>query len=364
MTKGKPSILLIDDVENLLEEMRENLAKLISEDEVEVKTWQPTDTNANPFNTFENLIDDDTVLVITDYDLTSKGVTGLFGPSIVGWCQARSLPVGDFSRGNATTLPKEPNLFELRVPTFAVEAAKFTASTFLGFKQLRDVIDTYESDMRSPAAVLASLLGRPHLESQFSLYMSRLGSANSSLLERIRSFSSLERAPEKNEMTRLLAYVLGHVLLNAILKYPGPILSESALCAYLATTFDEIDMIAPLFADSAYEGPFSVGSRYFWRESVDETLDKMGETIGDKEFETVGNFNRQAVENAIGRPLATHECPRCGGHNGGFLCPFTQRAVCHRPDCSVPASNWIPQGAQLSRVERDFYDEWSPLLGI
>lgn len=55
------------------------------------------------------------------------------------------------------------------------------------------------------------------------------------------------------------------------------------------------------------------------------------------------------------RPLANHVCPRdgCGGRRGGFLCPFTFRTVCTRIDCSIAASGWIPQGAQLSRVERE-----------
>jgi hypothetical protein len=285
----------------------------------------------------------------------------------VGWCQARSLPVGDFSRGNATVLPKEPNLFELRVPTSIGEAAQFTASTFRGFKRLRDVIagdETLMSANRSLAAVLASLLGRPHLENQFTLYMSRLGSANSSLVERLRSYALPEKVPTSADKAQLLAYVLGHVLLNAILKFPGPILSEKALCAYVATTTDEIETIVPLFGAALYSGPFSDGARYFWREDVDEALDAIGTTIADQQFEDFGDFNRKAIETVLSKKLAIHECKRCGGLKGGFLCPFTRRPVCQRADCSVSASSWIPQGAQLSRVEREFYNEWAPLLGL
>jgi hypothetical protein len=194
--------------------------------------------------------------------------------------------------------------------------------------------------------------------------MSRRGSANSSLVERLRSYALPEKVPTSADKAQLLAYVLGHVLLNAILKFPGPILSEKALCAYVATTTDEIETIVPLFGAALYSGPFSDGARYFWREDVDEALDAIGTTIADQQFEDFGDFNRKAIETVLSKKLAIHECKRCGGLKGGFLCPFTRRPVCQRADCSVSASSWIPQGAQLSRVEREFYNEWAPLLGL
>jgi hypothetical protein len=361
------SILLIDDSEEQLVDFRDKLRQKIASDEADIRTWIPNDPKQNSFDTFSGQVDVGTILVITDYDLTSKGVTGLFGHSIVGWCQNRSIPVGDFSRGNQKALPSEPNLFELRVPISMDAAVQFTASTFRGFKQLRDSIHpdhAFMSANRSLAAVLASLVERRHLENQFALYMSRLGSSNSSLVERLRSFASPEVSPTDADKAQLLAYVLGHVLVNAILKFPGPILSKKALCAYVATSVDEIESIGPLFATAAYIGPFSQGESYYWREDVDDIIEGMSKNLAIQEFEPYGDFNRKAVESALSRPLAVHECQRCQGRNGGFLCPFTLRPVCQRSDCSISASSWIPQGAQLSRVEREFYDEWAPLLGL
>jgi hypothetical protein len=162
----------------------------------------------------------------------------------------------------------------------------------------------------------------------------------------------------------LLAYVIGHILLNAILKYPGPILSEEALCAYLAVAQDQIDVVAKIFGPARYSGPFSEMRRYYWHESVNQILDDLTTALDDQEFETFGELNREAVERNLGRKLNRHGCSRCIGQNGGFYCPFTRRPVCTRSDCSVGASSWIPQGAQLCRIEREFYDEWAPLLGL
>ena len=365
MAGETPNLLLIDDNAENLESLRQRLAVLMPAEEVEIRTWVPTEDDGPPAEAFEARVDDRTALVITDYDLTTS-VKGLFGLSIVGWCQKKSIPVGDFSRGNVANLPKEPNLFELRVPTDDEHGAAFVATTFRGFRSLRSGIEAAPAlltERRSLAAVLSSLLGRSRLESQFAAYMSRLGASNSALLQQLRSFAG-EEQPDDEDKIRLLTYVLGHVLCNAILKYPGPILSRHSLCAYIATTLEESEAIEPLFADACYTGPFSAGHSYFWRGDVDRILDGLGGDVDQADLESFADLNRRLVEAALGRPLATHNCDRCGGMKGGFWCPFTVRPVCERADCSVPSSSWIPAGAQLCRVERDFYDEWAPLLGL
>jgi len=360
----KRSILLVDDKQANLDGLSGRIEAILADTDVEVRTWVPTG-DEDPEAAFRARVDKGTVLVVTDYDLTPI-IKGLFGLSIVGWCQTLSIPVGDFSRGNVAALPKEPNLFELRVPAAEEEGAAFIATTFRGFDSIRrGIVDNpgILTERRSLASVLGALLDRSRLESQFAAYMTRLGAANSSLLQQLREFAGPE-VPDMGDKVRLLTYVLGHVLQNAILKYPGPILSVKALCAYLATTEAEVGAVTPLFAAAEYKGPFGDGTKLFWRDDVDDVLDGLGGTIKDEQFESFADYNRRAVEVALGRSLANHDCDRCGGVKGGFWCPFTQRPVCERANCSVPASSWIPQGAQLTRVERGFYDEWAPLLGL
>lgn len=364
MTHSQSSILLIDDNEQNLLQLADRLRDALPD--AIINTWRPVDEDGPPADAFAQRVDEHTILVVTDYDLTTT-VKGLFGLSIVAWCQARSIPVGDFSRGNVAALPKEPNLFELRVPTDEVESAVFIQSVFQGFQTLKQHLETRPEllkERRSLASVLSDILGRPRAETQFSAYMSRLGTANSALLEQLRAFASEDVRPEQGDKVRLLTYVLGHVLVNAILKYPGPILSGPGLCAYLTTTSDELQAVAALFEAARYNGPFGADRFLFWRDQVDDILDKLGASLSGQDFEAFGDFNRAVIENALKRSLANHNCDRCGGTRGGFWCPFTLRPVCERSDCSVPASSWIPSGAQLSRVERGFYDEWAPVLGL
>jgi len=357
-------LLLIDDTEHYAFQLKNELEQLLEPSEVEIDVWVPKGSD-NPRDTFNGLINPSTILVITDYDLTSQGQTGLFGASIVDWCQSLAIPVGDFSRGQASNLPSEPNLFELRVPTSGGKSALFIASVFKGFLSLRKQLEGRPDllSKRRPAGVLSAVLGVPELESQFALYGSRLTSSNGALLDKILKFTPIEVEPSTEEKQTLVAYIIGHLLLNSILKFPGPILSIEGLGAYLATS--EHDEISILFDAARYSGPFNELGPFFWLSKVDTLLDLWGEGLqAEFEYESSGELNRSIIENQIKRPLSRNACSRCHGKNGGFLCPFTKRAICQLPTCSVSSSSWIPAGARICRIERDFYDELAPILGM
>ena len=361
----RPSVLLIDDNQGFLECLETEVERVLGGEDVDVRVWRPSADDEDPFEVLERLIDSQTVLVATDFDLSGGGMKGLFGPTVVGWCKSRFIPVGDFSRANVTTLPSRPDLFELRIPLDERRAATFIGSAFRGFKEIRRRLvegSTIVQSKTSPADVLAWLVGRPHLYSHMALYMARVGSDSGALMDRLLPSDGSDKQSE--DKIQILTYVLGHVLVNMILRFPGPILSDLALCAYVATSLDESDRMDEIFRDARFGGPFGDSRSYYWREEVDAILDSIGEELADVQFEAFGQFNRAVAEHATKGQLRTHDCVRCGGKEGGFLCPFTERAVCQRSDCSVPASSWIPQGADLCRIEKDFFDEWAPVLGF
>ena len=364
MDGSTPSVLLIDDDQESLDHLAHRLRAQLGTD-AELVIWRPSTADGPTREAFDERINQRTALVITDYDLTTS-INGLFGLSIVGWCQSKSIPVGDFSRANLDALPREPNLFELRVPTNIEQASQFINNMFRGFHHIRLWLEGHPDILTQPrslAAVLAILLEKPQSESMFAAYMTKLGAANSALLQTITRFADPDQLPTEEDKARLLTYVLGHVLANAVLKYPGPIVSLEALCAYFGTDLEEGVALSALFDGARYDGPFGHSAHYFWHEVVDAILDDMPGGLENEQFESFAEYNRRAVEFHLDRPLARHPCDRCGGVKGGFWCPFTMRAVCERGDCSVPASSWIPSGAQLSRVEKDFHDEWAPILG-
>ena len=366
VSEVRPSVLLIDDNQCFLEALKGGVHEILGGQGVDVRTWRPTAEDEDPIAVLEDHVDEGTTFVATDFDLTGSGLKGLFGPTVVGWCKQRFIPVGDFSRKNSTRLLIRPELFELRIPPSDPRCARYIASCVLGFREVGRWIGSERGNLaaeESLAAVLALLFGRGYSYSQVALYMSRLGTDHGALMGRLARVEQ-SGAPLSEKM-RILTYLLGHVLLNMILRFPGPILSELALCAYLGAPREESERLQRPFESARYRGPFGEEESFFWREDVDEVLDTAAEGLRREEYETFGQYNRAAAERLSGMSgLQRHGCSRCQGEEGGFLCPFTERAVCHREDCAVPSSSWIPQGADLCRIEREFYDEWSPILGF
>jgi len=359
------SILLVDDDDKALEELRTALMAIFSrEEQVDVRTWVPRKGDI-PKSHFDSLVDDGTTLVITDYDLTRQGLTGLFGSSVVSWCQLRAIPIGDFSRNNASELPTEPNLFEFRVPTKPDETASFVAAVYRGFRKIRvaleqrpDLVDK----KKSPAAILAGLLNAPQEESQFALYTIRYGSVNAALIDQVNPGAQKKSRPKKEA---LLTYMVGHLLLNSILRFSGPIVSMRGLAAYLGIDDSERETIEKEFREASYSGPFSELGPYFWLAKVNDLVEGLVKALPPGlEVETHGELHRRALERKYKREFKRPTCDRCNGLNGGFFCPFTRRTVCQRSDCSVGSNSWIPPGARLCRIERDFYDELAPILGL
>ncbi len=355
-----PAILFIDDKPEQVHELTKGVGAELQKQNVELRTWIPTEGD-DPKQVFEEKLSDDTTLVVTDHDLT-EGQTGLFGSTIVEWCQQRAIPVADYSR-QVGALTKEPDLFEIRVPR-ADDAARFIAGIFRGFDGIRNAVvkDTDLWKERSPAAVLARVVDAPDAEADFALYAVRLAPSSGALTSRVMRAADPDEEPSKQAKRDLLAYIVGHLLLNAVLRYPGPILSLRALEAYLATDDAGRRDVLELFEGARYHGPFAELDTFHWLSGIDEILE--GIIPDGVSTETNGELHRIALERTLNTSLSQHSCPRCHGQNGGFLCPFTSKTVCLRPDCSVGSNSWIPQGARLCRIEREFFDEWSPVLGL
>ena len=373
MKEKAPAILLVDDkkrnLDRLQSRVREELGELPKE---QVAGWNPRGLSGDLEKAFVERIGDDTVLVVTDLDLT-PAVPGLFGHSIVAWCRKRFIPVGDFS-SKIGALPKESDLFELRVPRGESAAVVFIARMYRGFRDLRAGMEknvTLLSETESPGQLLATLLGRSELESQFSPYMTRPGMFNASLVDTLAALGVGGAQGQETEKTRLLTYIVGHVFVNAVLRYPGPLLAKGPCCAYLAMSEEDAETALGLFGDAGFDGAFADGEKLYWRDKVDAVVERLSadHEVADADFESFGDFRRAVVSRAlqsVGRTATAHGCTRdgCNGTKGGFWCPFTGRPVCEREDCSSTASSWVPSGAYACRVERDYFDERAPILGL
>ncbi len=373
------NILLIDDVENSLIELQEALTKRLADDKLRVKIWLPEENEiaaagGGAREVFRKQLDTETLFVVTDYDLTKTGVTGLFGSTIVNWCKQELIPVGDYSRGSQKELPDEPDQYELRIPHEPEAAAKYIASVFEAILWFRQQIEEQWETLqkkRSPSGGLAQLLGRPLEESKFALYGVKLGASNSALMERMsdddaKEIGEIEReAMLEEERKKLLSYVLLHLLLNVVLRFPGPLIKGEDLAAFLGIAPSALPEVEKLFQSARYTGPFAGLYGIYWLTDVSSILEELKTPeVNLENLTSVGKMNREILEGHLGKKFARHDCERCQGEEGGFICPFTHRTTCQREDCSVTSNAWVPQGARLCRIEKDFYEEWAPLLGF
>ena len=170
-------IVLIDDDARLLDGLHAAVADRLPD--VSIAKWRPGSEDDVAVAFREYVDDGETVLVATDQDLTAGGLRGFFGATIVRWCQQLLIPVGDFSRRTPQLLPRDADLFELRIPPDDKDGADYIEATYYGFTALAAAISELDLDpgTTSLAKYLAHAVQRPHLESDFALYMARLGTA-------------------------------------------------------------------------------------------------------------------------------------------------------------------------------------------
>ena len=257
-------VLVIDDEAERLGPLVSSVRSALGED-IDVRSWQPI-PGEDPLERFDSELQNGVALIVTDQDLT-KSRLGLLGSSVTAWAQDRFIPVCNFSRKPERRLPRERNFFELRVPPEPDENARaaYIARIYRGFEQIHSYI-SQANDVQSTAQLLAGAMGAPQLEDDVAPFLTSAASANSSLVQSI-----ISGVPSSAPVGRasFLTFILGYVLVNAVLEFPGPILSLPALAAYCAVSESMGGELARLFAEAAYEGPFSERNAYFQRRLVD-----------------------------------------------------------------------------------------------
>lgn len=363
----QPSILLIDDNEDLIEELHKKLSAVLEDENVAIRYWVPRSKDGDPDKALAYHAPEGTKMVITDYDLTQRGMRGFQGSAVQSWCRRKLIPVGDFSRGQLENIPKEPDLFGMKIPVeTATAAATYVAAAYRGFLGIRTAIGALGHESRSISAITAEILGRNSYEPVLSLYFSRLVSSNTGIRDHLQHLASKPGEHDREDTLDVLAYVIGHVLLNLILAFPGPVLSREVLAAYLSVSQDEAEEIVERAKVPAYDGPFAEIQPLLWREDLDNALADLVSASDQEPPDQSELYNRFAAGLVLKREPSVHDCARdgCGGKLGGFWCPFTKRPVCLRDDCSEASTAWIPDGADLCRVEKEFFEEFAPLLGL
>ena len=359
---SKDNILLIDDDTENLGEVSTVLSRKLKPKGVEVRNLIPQSFDANLLENIRKMLKKNPMLVVTNFGLPG-GIRNFFGPAIVNSCKAHLIPVGEYSNHVNAEFIQKPNLFDISIPNEGTCIPSYIAEIYSGFKNVRDYLDSTPGILNKNmhlSEIIAQITGREELHHEFYRYTENMDRAENNLFIYMTEHSNYTSNSKRKVLKNMLSYVIGHLILNSILKFPGPIISEDVLCSYLSIKKPADSKLSKVFAKAKYKGPFNKINQYYWRREIDTILYKSSENLNE-DYPGEGAYNRAILGN-LGVSVEAFNCTRCKGVRGGYFCPFTKKTVCADTNCSVSTEGWVTLGADLCRIERNFHDEWSPLL--
>lgn len=298
-------------------------------------------------------------LVLLDTDISKLG-NGIGQAACRAACQVLGVPVARYTKKQSQT-----QIAHLKyLQRLAVEGASAIwvpadmtkgdlSSTGLfpwlkgvgaGFAHLKSYLETHKDVLdRSlgPAGILALALDRPSLRSDLLGYTAQ----NFFFFSPTVDDSENKVADDSAQ----LATRLGYWLYNCVLTFPGPILAAKAAAAYLNVTVDtfKLPAVQSLVTKARYGGPFSEVEEYYWTEDLLEIIEECGGDIA--ESESLKDLEILRVDEAHPESSA-------------YFCVLTHEPIAR----SIASSNpdWIPSGAQVTRINQELYDQLGPMLSI
>lgn len=311
-------------------------------------------------------------LVVVDHDLSMLD-SNLSESVVATACQNAGVPHCRYSRSTThqTTrqklneLVEQSHVYSVKIDITDIEVAEFgdnpespqkIKSIYEGFQSLELSLEKFDPEQlkNGPAQLLSEMLGFPGLSTVFHQY----ATAYSVFSEIIKIHQIIEEdSDQKTEFAdiirRRLNYILGFWLHNVILRYPGIIINEIAAASYLNLSTEDFLTYSQKFSDAKYEGPFSTTTEttYWWRYKLDDILIDSDCEDG---IEFLGKADIENIKPSI--------CYVSGGSPAGYYCLFEKKPISE--EVSIGSLDWMPRGADLSRVNRDKYDEVAPLAGF
>jgi DNA-binding NarL/FixJ family response regulator len=305
---------------------------------------------------------DSLTIIVTDRDLSAlKNYRGLSEATVSKVAADLSVPVCVYAAGKDDSLLERHRsggggkiLLDSSDPGTMARRVRVLAH---GFRQLREVVAriTKSKKMRQkyhgPATVLAEMLEAPEVVDQLSLYTRGDQRMISGLTPVQSRPGKVSQSPED---VRSIALALGVWLYDSILRFPGVILGWTAAASFLEIEPSAMKdaAVRRTFAKAQYKGPFSdTEEPRWWRH-------RLVELLKSKDVPDGGAL----VKKVTGKRPKPCLCSVDNKAPAGFLCVMTEKPVCDAH--SVAQVGWLPRGADLARVRRDYYDEIGPWVGM
>lgn len=373
-------ILLIDDKSHIPLKLKDALILEFPEFKDQINIWTPDNLNElkNLYtdNIGDPLVDsaaDEDVwrrvlqkskvhMVVVDHDLSGLDVR-ISESAITNACKQLAIPVCTYHRKppnndsqNLKDRVNQARSFSIEIQidenNAYQECAKEIINVFKGFETLNKKINELAKDILDggPAKIISTVLDKPELEAIFARYTSSSTLAADIIQIQYDNEDTLDDEIPAALKERI-PFVLGCWLYNYVLPFPGIILNDLAAASYINLDSEQFNQYSKYFKDAKYKGPFSTHTSYWWRYDLDQIL-----------FDANAE---DAVEYLTNQGLVDIKPCNCSidpKSRAGYYCIVKKQPISYEQ--SIGHLSWVPDGADLCRINKKIYRKLAPMMGL
>lgn len=359
----KKTVVLFEDDQTQRAKILPALKTAFRHDAVNVEAFAATAAAPKVQETYESRVRRDLgklgeiALFITDRDL-SKTLPG-FSESVVSRVSDEmAIPMCVYSQAEKDALRRASQWSDLKIildiTQGAQEVARQAQVIYAGFERIgtawRKLTPKAGQSLRTPAEILATILGEPGIKERIALY----GAGDQHMLAEIFPFFDAGKKKQQRVETlhRRTKRSLGYWLWDSIIRFPGLLVNLGAGASYLGVAESDFrDKLGAHFKMARYDGPFGEIEPLWWRHKIDEIL--------------AGVPAKNGLEFAKAKGIKKISQARCfvdQKDGAGFYCMVHRKPVCAKHSRSN--ISWFPSGADLARISSSTFDELAPWLGL
>jgi hypothetical protein len=294
---------------------------------------------------------DGITLVVADRDLSmSLNFRGMSVSAVIGAAKTLAIPICSYARQPAPEDYKWRSRWEEgHIVLASGDDDELSRQAILAARGFAEIASKLPAVLKagigkSPAKILAALLGKEEYADKITLY----GVGDKNRLSEIP-----ENAKDEADRPRRIGCFLGYWLWDSLLRYPGLLVNEVAAGSHLNIQTDDFRKaeIRRLFADALYAGPFTDEKRpQWWRGVLDDVVSRAGCDDG-----------LQFAQKELGGTIHASQCWVDSSKSAGYYCIISEKPV--SLENSRGGLSWFPRGADLTRITTRLFEEYGPWIG-
>jgi hypothetical protein len=294
---------------------------------------------------------DGATLLVADRDLSkSPTFRGMSVSAVIGAAKRLAIPICSYARQPAPEDYKWRARWEEGHVILTAgnddELARQGVLAARGFAEIASKLPGIMKDEvgKSPAKILAALLGKPEYSDKIALYS--VGDQN-------RLSEVPAKGKDDTDWLKRIGCFLGYWLWDSILRYPGLLVNEVAAASHLNIATDDFHepRVRALFDDGLYDGPFADQDKpRWWRGVIDDIVsrERCDDGLG-------------LVRQKLGDAIKPSQCSVDPAKPAGYYCIISEKPV--SLENSKGGLSWLPRGADLSRISTPLFEEYGPWIG-